>query len=532
MEPFVVSKADLQLEPNSLADQKRFGFRPRPDVRAWPLEFPIDWGANPFIDNNWRLHLSAWRPLDAYLLEFFETRDPGVLLECLPFMVDWHRYHFREGIAHKYSWYDMSTGQRAAKLAFFIEAAERAIVPFDDEAMQILRELADAHIANLTVDANISRNNHGIFQVIGLKVLAKVVGAKAAEEFSVQMFRKLVMQQFTEEGVHAENSPDYHYFVQNTILRSRATHHFGDPFAGRGALVRANNPWFVFPTGDVARVGDSYGKSDPPKEEPDNPITVNRRKYVVRDLTKSGYAIVRSLPSDPQQSMLFVTGMAHTVAHKHADELGFELFESGRFIFVDTGKYGYKSSPMRVYALSAEAHNTIGLADKSVLPTDIEFSGSLLRPIAVSRRGFRIEGSLRRPGLFDQHRTIEYSPGKAMTVTDRVSSDHPREFVSSLHLAPNLLPFLRPDGFDVKVGRLQIRARVKGAARVETARGQNDPPLGWHCTGYLQMTPTSVVRATSSLVRSATITWSISFGGGFLDRLSQRLRSLVRIEYF
>lgn len=120
---------------------------------------------------------------------------------------------------------------------------------------------------------------------------------------------------------------------------------------------------------------------------------------LVGDFTRSGYAVVRD-----KDSMLFVTGMAYTLTHKHADDLSFVLFEHSRLIFIDSGKYGYNSDPMRRYVESAAAHNPIGLADQEIRSRDITLTGSELMPVISGEGQFRVAGQAERPGLFKQTR--------------------------------------------------------------------------------------------------------------------------------
>ena len=85
--------------------------------------------------------------------------------------------------------------------------------------------------------------------------------------------------------------------------------------------------------------------------------------------------------------------------------------------------------------------------------------------------------------------------------------------MSSLHLAPDLEARIEAQGFTVDIGDGRtMRARlIEDDCKVEAARGQKDPYLGWYTANYLKMEPTTVVRALCpGQVRS--ITWDIAFG--------------------
>ena len=104
------------------------------------------------------------------------------------------------------------------------------------------------------------------------------------------------------------------------------------------------------------------------------------RCFVVKDLTRSGYGIIRTFPDLPpdEQSMLFVTGAAWSLAHKHVDDVSFVLFQNGRHVFVDTGTPGYNRDASRRYALGASAHNTVSLADFHIEPKHVQIGKTTL----------------------------------------------------------------------------------------------------------------------------------------------------------
>ncbi len=142
-------------------------------------------------------------------------------------------------------------------------------------------------------------------------------------------------------------------------------------------------------------------------------------------------------------------------------------------------------------------------------------TGSHLEPIAAAEEGFVIRGSLERLGLFNQERQINYVPGESLLIADKVSAPGlrlwPHVYVSSLHLAPDLEPVMRTDGFTIELGPNVVDARMlDDDCTVTATRGQENPLLGWYSTGYLRMEPTTAVRALCR-GRSREIVWDISF---------------------
>ena len=526
-----ISRKDLYLGGSAGAAEPGV-FRPRGDVEPWRYSLPIDWNADPFNDRNWRFQLHAWRMTDPFLREYFRTGSTGPLAEALAIVEDWHDYH----AAHEetpFSWYDMAAGIRALRIAFFLDLIERGKLTVGEESRAKLEALAREHAERLQDDDYISAGNHGLFQVFGLDLLCGVAAVdecRGARRYAKEKFEWILDQQYTQQGVHKEHSPSYHGFVGRVVKSlggaARFTSGKASALLARAAAVR---PWLAFPDGRWVRAGDSDGKTAPLEAiDPGNRrCLADDRCFAVADIERSGYAIVRSLPSLPkkeQTSMLFVTGMAYSTTHKHADELSFELYEFGRPVFIDSGKYGYNQDDRRAYVVSAAAHNTISFADTPVAPTDIRFSGGLLDETEPTDEGFVIGGSIDRPGLFRQSRRIVYDPGRSLTITDRVEGNSWAEllfsptdrYVSSLHLAPDLEPRIEGRGFVVDVGPGRVRAGlVEDDCEIDSVRGQARPLLGWASRGYLKLTPATVVRALCPAGRR-TITWKIEF----LDRTS------------
>jgi hypothetical protein len=489
------------------------GFKPRNDLDAWPVVVPVEWDADPFGDENWRFQLHSWRFVDPYLTEYERTADPQVLLDAFVLMGDWYRFHVVGGNERNKASEDMATGLRASRLAYLVDTYLAGDLPLSDADAGVLWGLVDTHARELQEPEFLSGGNHGLFQLFGLYTLCRTASAHpscaGAADYAVQEFEALVASQYTDEGVHRENSPGYHIWLTGLIGKmGRLLAAESDDL--RQLLERAGavSPWLVFPDRTVAQAGDTSSTAALVIGMDREPVCLTDGCFAVADYSQSGYVVIRSLPDDPVQSMLFVTGMAHTRTHKHADELSFQLFESGRFLFVDPGKYGYQPGVEREYVRSATAHNTISLETTGIGRDDIEFSGSLLDPIVVTDDGFIISGEVARPGILTQGRVITYDPGSELTVADTVTILADERIVSSLHLAPDLEPVLTGDGFLVPE---ILEAKVSGTrCELEAVRGETDSMLGWYSPAYLELVPITVVRA---ICDPDPITWVVNLGG-------------------
>lgn len=340
-------------------------------------------------------------------------------------------------------------------------------------------------------------------------------GGSDLRAYAREAFVNLIKGWYTNEGVNVESSPSYHGWVTRQIEKLGAAERFQQ--ADVQAIIETANeisPWLTYPDGRWVPVGDSDG-SGPKLSGPVEAICLSDGSncWAVRDFTKSGYAVIRSLPEtdDRESSMLFVSLMASPTGHKHSDDLSFVLVEGGQEIFADSGKYGYNYDNARSYIVSARAHNLPSLVGRPIGPKDIEPADSHLRPIVVEQDRFTINGVVERPGLFTHECTLSYVPGALLRIEDQLNNRTEYQWQSNIHLAPGLIPEISETGFVVTAGELTMQAEFSGeGCSISAVRGQTDPYQGWVSVGYLELVPASVVVATcpADLTESS---WHITF---------------------
>jgi Heparinase II/III-like protein/Heparinase II/III N-terminus len=477
-------------------------FQPRTDRPAWRLTLPLDWAVDPFGDDNWRFHLHVWRMIDPLILRWFREREPAMLREMFAYPRDWWRYH-RAGGSTAHSWSDMASGVRALKLAFLVERWRLGDLVLDREEKAVLLALVDAHAGFLGRRRNVRNTNHGLLQAIAYRQLCRQApdrrSCRRAHGRSAAYMRRIIARQFSPEGIHREHSPGYHFFVTDLLAQLRVAELFVDvkEVAEIARRAHANRGWFVFPDGEVSRIGDN-AYSGVPIAVANRTEILGGREYAVGDFSRSGYAIVRTLGSGSveRQSMLVMTAMFHSNVHKHADDLSFELFDAGQRILVDSGRYDFQWNAMRAYVFSAAAHNTVDLADAPIIRKQTRRYGSGLAPIRVEDGAFVLSGRVRRAGKFDHVRILRYRPGVWLAIDDELESDEERQYVSRLHFSFTLTVAPDEDRYVVLRGDRKLAVVEPPAdARVELVRGREDPLLGWETVGRREMAPIHVLEA-------------------------------------
>lgn len=497
-------------------------FRPRKDLPAWQLTMPVDWRADPFKDKNWRFHLQAWRMIDPLIRRWYRTRQPELLREAFAYPEDWWRdQKARRPTA--LSWNDMGSGIRSLKLAFFLERHRLGDLELTRQELSDLFELVDAHARFNARSENIDTGNHGVIQAIGYRQLCRQApdrrACRGAEARSAKYLRRLLRLQFTDEGIHREHSPGYHFYVTGLLADLRLAELFGDvpDVSAIARRAHANRAWLVFPNREVSRIGDG---GDTYEGEPLHQAAwtheIAGQTYAIGDFSRSGYAIVRTLGAEDieHQSMLFMAAMYYDNHHKQADDLSFELFERGQRVLIDSGRYDFEWHAMRSYVYSAAAHNTVDLADASIMRSDTDPYGSGIAPIEIDGDELVLSGRVRRARRFDHARTLRYRPGRSLVIEDELDSDQELAYASRLHFASNLTVEAADGGYLVRRGD-ETLATVEPpeGARVRLVRGQEDPLLGWDTLARRQMAPACVLEATVRGTKRR-MTWRVAVLSG------------------
>jgi hypothetical protein len=408
------------------------GFFPatRKDVEPVPFTLPFKWHADPLEDRNWMFQLHAWRMLDGYLNAIHKRDGNGEALErVIEIVRDWHRSNVAEGPGD-WSWYDMSTGIRASKLAFL--AREMADLGRDITEIDVIPELVILHLQNLMDPKQLSKGNHGLFQLWGLKSLAAAFPDHAlseqATEYAIAQMVDLIGRQMGEHGVHTEHSPEYHFFA---IARIRTILNSPDWKIPELAFIRQKlddgeraKPWLLDVYGRMVPVGDTGNSRVKVVGLSSLGDWPHEMRGDIMGAVLDGYAIVRSGAdvSAELSSFLFFTASFNSRVHKHADCLSFVWQEKGEDILVDSGKYGYSNCPFRKYFLSTRAHNTVEFNGRSFSRKAKDAYGSGIRSLDIRGDGWLIDAEAPHPSDgYTHRRAVIFRPGNEIIVFDNVS---------------------------------------------------------------------------------------------------------------
>lgn len=350
-----------------------------------------------------------------------------------------------------------------------------------------------------------SQGNHGLFQMHGLmslgRILRRAEEGRRAIEFARTMLDRLAFHQFSEEGVHLEHSPAYHFFAMDVLSSIYDTGWYSEDshFNKTRELISRATGWLVDPLSHAIPIGDSHALRKQTTFPEGESVVFGRSPWpaaLAKHWRKTGYSIVRSSRDAPKDDayMLFLTGAHHSSVHKHSDDLHIEWFDRGSAILVDSGAYCYKRDDMRKYVLSTRAHNTVECDGRSSPRAKEHSYGSCLLAPRYHTWGAELSGQVAHPALnFVHARKVLFAPGRFLAVVDIVEGSKDRTFVQWWHFAPSLIFSKESRGLIVRKTDSSIAAWVDTDTPVDdciVACGETEPVIqGWVCKCYSKMVP-------------------------------------------
>ena len=568
-------------------------FTPRADIEPYTLTLPVAWSADPFHDRNWCAQLHMFRMTEGHLIAFEKTGDARFLRWPLELLLDWRQFHIVNKKKNKYAWADKVTGHRAATLAYIMGAAQVRQGIATHEEQEVLRTLAEEHVRQILHVIPVRLTNHTFDDLVVVRALAEVLPGQDRPEihaFVKKTLQALLRSQFTDDGLHKENSPGYQVYASMKLRQLMAARWFEEyqDIAGLLKKSEAIERWFRTPDNRIVMVGDTNGHvSGPPSAEaPRETGLFQTGGYVIRrdrDATAAAAAAAHpatladtnALPADgadadtsdedmaeeamadanpagsgtaaaaatspalteaiPPNAYFLLMGSAQSAVHKHNDDLSYVWYD-GVEIVRETGKFAYKTDPMRTYAISARAHNTIELDGRDPWPPLTEPYppyGNAIRKVDERDGCTLICASVRQTRLGIIHaRTVLYRPGHFVLTVDLVrditarnaAPDAPddtgkdagtdaasktgsqpgdavaapgsatRPLIQWTHFATDIK--LRPKGNMLFEARLSDGRQLavglasdQPNASAEVIRGQTEPRIqGWTSTAYAKMT--------------------------------------------
>ena len=563
--------------------------------RAWPIRVP----PNAFPDAVWRLDPISGRSWPGSETYCFDTAYRDRLdLGDVKYVWDFNRLQFLQPLAVAAAFLDdgaalsmieaVVTGWSDANPPFQglgwssgIELALRAVslvlvhtfcglrlsLPVRERVVALLR----AHLFWLRrfPSRYSSANNHRVAELLGIFVLANVLGAESNLQSVADAARRDLddeaLRQIHSDGVGAEQSPTYAAFTAEMLLLARQVGSaFDCPLTPqvdeRLAAFASQIAWLADAQGIVPHIGDDDGgrvitsnldveqaypasvaraitgalhlspvvprSADAPELR--HAIFGGSQEIVappcgVASFEAGGYTIVRERRAGRRVRLTFdhgALGYLSIAAHGHADANAITLSLDDREILVDPGTYLYHAGgAWRDWFRGTRAHNTLAVADadQSLIAGAFNWSHKATARLLTKRDGadwfFEAshDGYSRRFGV-DHCRSVESTP-TGLVICDRLSSARYRGVVTSaLQFAPDVQVTLESGAITVRHADdfvLRIIFSEPGDLRLATGKDRVDG--GWISPAFGRLVPATrlVWRGTIPLQGlRTTIDWS------------------------
>lgn len=278
---------------------------------------------------------------------------------------------------------DHAQAERIENIVYFYSILKQNNSISSEESKKCFYLIDDALNKLLSEKYYQKHHNHGIIAdkacLIGLSFTMRY----NMIDYVKERLQEQITYAFSSDGVHIENSVDYHYtVVQGIMYCINILNYINNPFNEQiNKLINNICEFMVYsykPNGRRVLFGDSKGAYN--KKINSEDYGSEELKYVLSKGTsgkepqdkfkyfESGYIFLREHFNKEyfeDATYLSIKAGYKTRIHKHQDDLSICLYSKKHDIFIDPGMYNYiPKDPIKDYMESMPAHTTIGIKDQ------------------------------------------------------------------------------------------------------------------------------------------------------------------------
>lgn len=254
------------------------------------------------------------------------------------------------------TWHDETVAKRLNNFLYFQKTCKDTL----NEETTVKLWRSSYSMASLMTYTNFysGENNHGMFQDEAILDFSTYFYTPEMVKIASQRLFEYFSNNFSEEGVHLENSPHYHFDIMKSIINILDKYK-QDKFSYYTKLrvIYEKSAEFakliLLPDGKMPAIGDSSQiKVD--LDSFYNKALLERANKTRGNFFKSGYDIVKN-----ENTYLCMRGGYYKDYHHHDDDMSFWLYKNGN-IFIEAGPYGYQDDHYYThYVRGLRAHNTL-----------------------------------------------------------------------------------------------------------------------------------------------------------------------------
>ena len=343
-------------------------------------------------------------------------------------------------------WHDEATAQRQINTVRFYKVAKYYLA---EDELKLMRDNLEFTADKLNSEMYTGFNNHGMFQDLSLYFYGKAFAKPSLVSESTTRLQEYFLKSFSSEGVHLENSPEYHFemlYILKDFFNSVQSTDF-DKYDELLDVYKKSvrySKMVILPNGYLPNIGDTASLkidlSDFYSKEDLKNIDEGRNAFL-----DSGFDIYKK-----DKSYLAFIGPAYLSYHHHDHDLSFWLYKNGN-IFTEVGKYGYDwDNPESKYVRTYPAHNSV------VIDGEEEISPSILDGEMLNLGDNKMAAISRRSEKAEVYREIDFDD-ELTKINVKTSilpkDDKEKTYELYFHLAPEIKAMLSKDKKSVELFR-------------------------------------------------------------------------------
>lgn len=458
---------------------------------------PIDWDADPYGNNSWRLYFQGLR----WLSEVWSPDDPddSRLQDAAWVVTQYAANQLFSDAPLDYSWHDHAVAERVTHVSSFIDAYIARSAELDIKVLHGAAQIIISHVHVLLARPCYTPNhNHGVIQDRALlRILARYPSWPVVDDWWRVVESRLADQLFavTDDGVHIENSPAYHAYFAGLLTDvldvyvTAARLPFAELIESRDRLL-TTFAHFVQPDGTFVQFGDTNNISRASQARRLQERAASQRasgltsviddaperlEYVAtlgasgtppdsidQVFATAGYASFRTSWdfTDPGSAISgHLTCGRLSQAHAHNDETSVEIFAHGHELILDSGHFNYSREERALHQVSAKAHNLLIIDGEEFELQDgseIIASGTAATASGPAPWVQASHAHYRHLGVTQLVRTFAFAKPDAFVVIDSVTSETTHRYEQHFHLHPEITELQSggPGSSGVRIGRV------------------------------------------------------------------------------
>lgn len=500
------------------------------------IEDPVDWTlGQPGQNNlNWQLHCMGY--LADLAAAHAKTGDSWYLAQARLLIDDWLGANVANTFPSQFSWNDHSAALRLNNICgvyLYVLGAKGPDAPL----LRTCLHAAELHLYVLACDDFYVRGtNHGLDQAFSLYRAAVVFPlfkeSSGFRQIALERLSFELLKSFADDGVHIENSPEYHDMVLASTLQIDS---FVHSMEGTGVLKERSKlvesalsflAYIIRPDGKFPPIGDSLVRNSRNSFSSETENPAYQHYLYARSCAKegidfdephkvfeqSGYAVFRGDPSlfgpGSRPQLVFKCGyLSHY--HRQDDDNNVVLFAHGEEWLTDGGLYLHDAgNPVREHLRSAHAHNVAvagdGAGNRAVRPAP-----------APGIRDHGRHGSWAwvtgESGMYPGYvywRRVSYDSKNIFAIDDRITASQQLPFPASQYWNIPGDKDIEIQGGTVLVSSrtspasMRIEIRNGGWASIDLIKPGEVPNFGYHSQEYGTLKPIHVVRINHGIIDS------------------------------